>query len=54
MKLETHLLQHLDPMEVPNSRHYKTGSEAGYGRLNVHSTLRSVSICICDLLPLII
>ena len=28
----THLLQQLDPMEVPSSRLQRTGSEAGYGR----------------------
>ena len=48
----THLLQQLYPMEVPSSRIQRTGSEAGYGRLNVHPILRSASICICDLLPL--
>ena len=48
----THLLQQLDPMEVPSSHLQRTGSEAGYGRLNVHPILRSASICICDLLPL--
>ena len=39
-------------MEVPSSRLQRTGSEAGYERLNVHPILRSASICICDLLPL--
>ena len=48
------LMQQLDPMEVPSSRHQRMDSEVGYGRLNVHPTLRSASICICDLLPLII
>ena len=47
----THLLQQLDSMEVPSSRHQRTGSEAGYGCLNVHPTLRPASICICNLLP---
>ena len=47
----THLLQQLDPMEVPSSRLQRTSSEAEYGRLNVHPILRSASICICDLLP---
>ena len=47
-----HLLQQLDPMVVPNSRLQRTGSEAGYGRLNIHPILQSASICICDLLSL--
>ena len=52
MKPGTHLLQQLDPMEVPISCLQRTGSEAGYGRLNVYPILRSASICIYDLLPL--
>ena len=52
LKAGTHLLQQLDPMEVPSSRLQRTGSEAGYARLNVHPILRSASICICNLLPL--
>ena len=47
----THLLQQLDSMEVPSSHLQRTGSEAGYGRLNVHPILRSASMCIFDLLP---
>ena len=47
----THLLQQLDSMEVPSSRLQRTGSEVGYGRLNVHPILRSACMCICDLLP---
>ena len=35
------LVQQLDPMEVPSSRLQRTGSEAGYRRLNVHPILRS-------------
>ena len=52
MILGTHLLQQLDSMEVPSSCLQRTGSEAGYGHLNVHPISRSASICICDLLPL--
>ena len=52
MRAGTHLLQQLDPMEVPSSRLQRAGSEAGYKRLNVHPILRSASICIYDLLPL--
>ena len=37
---------------MPSSCFQRTGSEAGYKRLNVHPILRSVSIYICDLLPL--
>ena len=47
----THLLQQLDSMKVPSSRLQRTGSETGYGRLNVHPILRSASMCICDFLP---
>ena len=52
MKPGTHLLQQLDSIEVPSSHLQRTGSEAGYGHLNVHPILRSAYICICDLLPL--
>ena len=48
------LVQQLDSTEVSSSRHQRTGSKIGYGCLNVHTTLRSASVCICDLLPLII
>ena len=41
-------------MEVPKSRHQRTSSKTRYERLNVHPILRSTSICIYDLLPLII
>ena len=44
------LIWQLDSTELPRSRHQRTGSETGYGRLNVHPILRSASICICDLL----
>ena len=33
IRVGTHLLQQLDPMEVPSSRLQRTGSEAGYGHL---------------------
>ena len=38
---------------MPSSCLQRTDSEAGYERLNVHPILRSASIYICDLLPLV-
>ena len=45
------LVQQLDSTEVPSSRHQRTGSETGYGRLNAHLILRSASVCVYILLP---
>ena len=44
------LVQQLDYTEVPSSRHQRTGSETGYGRLNINPILRSASICVYILL----